>query len=258
MSPRSEPLDLDVAFRFLRGLKKNNDRTWFHANREAWDGHVRHGWEDVVTAVVLASASFDDRLRHADPRACLFRIANDTRFHQHRDPYKPWLSAWISPGGKSGAFAGYYVHLAPGATHFSAGIYVPVKPALHALRTAFADDGADARRFDRILAAKPIRPYLPLDTEPLRVTPRGFPKQHRRLRLIRARNYLLRRDVEDDELRRRGTFAVFRDAIRDCAPFVLWLDERARSGELRDDDAAFDAASGDPGSGFQSARRRPG
>ncbi len=115
----------------------------------------------------------------------------------------------------------------------------PGKPALHALRTAFAEDGAEARRFDRILAAKALRPYLPLDTEPLRVTPRGFPKQHRRLTLIRARNYLVRRDICDDELRRCGAFAVFRDAIRACAPFVRWLDERVRppdTGFSDDDD----------------------
>jgi uncharacterized protein (TIGR02453 family) len=225
MTPkRSDPLDLKVAFRFLRGLKKNNDRTWFHANRAAWDAHVRHGWEDLVTMLLLAGSDVDDRLRHVDPRACTFRIANDTRFHKGRDPYKPWLSAWMSPGGKDGAFAGYYVHLAPGDTHVSSGIYVPVKPAIHALRSAFAADGAGARAFDRILAARAMRAYLPLDTEPLRVTPRGFPKQHPRLALIRARNYLVRRDVSDRELRDRGAFAVFRDAIRATAPFVRWLD----------------------------------
>ncbi|MBV8580592.1 MAG: DUF2461 domain-containing protein [Candidatus Eremiobacteraeota bacterium] len=224
MAKVKDPLDLQVAFRFLRGLKRNNDRTWFHAHREAWDEHIRHGWEDMVTMLMLAGAQVDDRLGHADPRACLFRIANDTRFHKQRDPYKPWLSAWMSPGGKNGAFAGYYIHLAPGATHFSAGIYVPVKPALHALRSAFAEDGKDARAFDRILAARAMQPYLPLDTEPLRVTPRGFPKQHRRLPLIRARNYLVRRDVPDRELLDGGAFAVFRDAIRATAPFVRWLD----------------------------------
>jgi uncharacterized protein (TIGR02453 family) len=181
----------------------------------------------LVTMLLLAGAHADDRLGHVDPRRCLFRIANDTRFHKQRDPYKPWLSAWMSPGGKDGAFAGYYIHLAPGETHFSAGIYVPVKPALHALRTAFADDGADARAFDRILASNALHPYLPLDTEPLRVTPRGFPKQHPRLSLIRARNYLVRRDVTDRELRERGVFAVFRDAIRATAPFVRWLDAHA-------------------------------
>ncbi len=232
--PRAEPLDLAVAFRFLRGLKKNNDRAWFHAHREDWDEHVRHGWEDLVTMVTLAAAEFDDRLRHADPRACLFRIANDTRFHKQRDPYKTWLSAWISPGGKSGAFAGYYLHLAPGGSEFSAGIYVPEKPALHALRTAFAEDAAEARAFDRIAASAAMRPYGPVDTDPLRVTPRGFPKTHPRLPLIRARNYMVRRTVSDGELRERGAFRTFRDAIRATAPFVRWLDARAAAFAQRD------------------------
>jgi uncharacterized protein (DUF2461 family) len=150
LTRRTEPLDVPAAFRFLRGLKRNNDRAWFHANRAAWDEHVRHGFEDLVTMLLLAGAQADDRLAHVDPRA-----------------------------------------------------------------------------FDRILAAKAMRRYLPLDTEPLRVTPRGFPKQHPRMPLIRARNYLVRRDVTDRELRDRGAFAVFRDAIRTTAPFVRWLDAHA-------------------------------
>ena len=192
---------------------------------------MRHGFEDLVTMLLLAGARADDRLAHVDPRACLFRIANDTRFHQQKDPYKTWLSAWMSPGGKNGAFAGYYARLAPGSTRFSAGVWVPEKPALHALRTAFADDGADARAFDRILASRAIQPYLPLETDEMRVTPRGFPKAHPRLGLIRARNFILGRSFTDRELRERGPFAVFRDAIRDTAPFVRWLDAHAGAAE---------------------------
>lgn len=240
-SRRSEdPLDLTRTFRFLRGLKRNNDRTWFYAHRADWDGHVRHAWEDLITMLLLAGSGADDRLAHVDPKTCLFRLANDTRFHTGRTPYKPWLSAWLSPGGKSGAFAGYYFHVAPGDTHVSAGIYVPEKPALHALRSAFAEDGAEARAFDRILKAKAMAPYLPLDTEPLRITPRGFPKVHPRLPLIRARNYLVRRDVPDAELQKRGAFAVFRDTIRATSPFVRWLDARARPAERAGDDLEWD------------------
>jgi uncharacterized protein (TIGR02453 family) len=231
LARRSDPLDLPRTFRFLRGLKKNNDRGWFHAHRDDWDGHVRHAWEDLITMLVLAGSKADDRIAHVDPKRCLFRLANDTRFHTGRDPYKPWLSAWISPGGKSGAFAGYYFHLAPGDTHVSAGIYVPEKPALLALRRTFADDGAEARAFDRILRGKAMAAYLPLDTEPLRITPRGFPKQHPRLPLIRARNYLVRRDVTDRELQQKGAFALFRDVIRATAPFVRWIDAHARPAE---------------------------
>jgi uncharacterized protein (TIGR02453 family) len=235
-SPTADPLNVQTTFRFLRGLKRNNDRTWFHANRTAWDAHVRHAFEDMVTMLLLAGSRTDERLTHVDPRACLFRLANDTRFHVTKAPYKTWLSAWMSPGGKDGAFAGYYIHLAPGDTHFSAGIYVPTKPAIHALRSAFAEDGREARSFDRILASKAMRPYLPLDTEPMRVTPRGFPKAHPRLPLIRARNYLVRRDVSDRELQERGAFAVFRDAMRATAPFVRWIAARAAVARERDDD----------------------
>lgn len=228
-SRRSEdPLDVTRTFRFLRGLKRNNDRAWFHAHRDDWDGHVRHAWEDLVTMLLLAGSDADDRLRHVDPRACLFRLANDTRFHTGKAPYKTWLAAWLSPGGKNGAYAGYYFHVAPGDTHISAGIYVPEKPAIHALRATFAEDGRDAREFDRVLRAKAMRPYLPLDTEPLRITPRGFPKVHPRLPLIRARNYLVRRDVPDAELLGRGAFTTFRDAIRATAPLVRWLDAHTR------------------------------
>lgn len=239
-SKPSAPLEVQTAFRFLRGLKRNNDRTWFHANRSAWDDHIRHGLEDLVTMLLLAGSKADPRLAHVDPRTCLFRLANDTRFHTGKNPYKTWLAAWMSPGGKDGAFAGYYMHLAPGDSHFSAGIYVPTKPALHALRSAFADDGTAARGFDRLLAAKAMRPYLPLDTEPLRVTPRGFPKQHPRLGLIRARNYLVRREVADRELHEHGAFAVFRDAIRATAPFVRWIDEHAGAAEAAYDDEDWD------------------
>jgi uncharacterized protein (TIGR02453 family) len=227
----TDPLDLRRTLRFLAALRRHNDRTWFHAHRADWDAHIRHAFEDLVTMLVLAGARSDPRLAHTDPRACLFRLANDTRFHTGKAPYKTWLSAWISPGGKNGAFAGYYVHIGPGATHVSAGIYVPTKPALLGLRSAFAANGTQARRFDRLLQAAPMRPYLPLQTSPLRVMPRGFVKTHPRAELLRARNFLVARDVDDGELMAKGAFAVFRDAMRTTAPFVRWIDEHAAEGE---------------------------
>jgi hypothetical protein len=56
------------------------------------------------------------------------------------------------------------------------------------------------------------------------------------LGLIRARNYLVERTVEDAELRARGAFALFRDVIRDTAPFVRWLDAHLGRPEQRDED----------------------
>ena len=108
---------------------------------------------------------------------------------------------------------------------FAAGIYTPEKEAQLALRRHFADD---ARPFERVLRAKRLAPYLPLATDPLRVMPRGFPKDHPHPELIRARRYMVRREIGDAELSARGAFAAFQAMMRDCAPFVDYLDRVIR------------------------------
>ncbi len=218
---RREPFDAARALRWLRALKKNNDRTWFAAHRDTYDEHIRPEWEDLVTALLVSAVRFDERFAFVDPRKCLFRLARDIRFSNDKTPFKTHVSAWLSPLGKSGANAGYYVHVEPGGIRFAAGIYTPEKPVLEALRRNMA---ADARPFDRILKAKSLAPYLPLRTDALIRMPRGFPKDHPRSELIRARNYIVRRTFTDDEIAKNGTYASFAAAIRDSAPFVAYLD----------------------------------
>ena len=116
------------------------------------------------------------------------------------------------------------MHVSPGNTVFSAGIYTPEKPVLQALRLSMA---RDPRPFERILRSKRLAPYLPLRTDALLRMPRGFPKDHPSGELIRARNYLVRREYSDAEIVRNGAFASFKAAIADCAPFVRYIDEIA-------------------------------
>jgi uncharacterized protein (TIGR02453 family) len=234
-----EPFDVGRALRWLRQLKKNNDRAWFAAHRETYDEHVRPEWEDLVTGLLVSAVRFDERFAYVDPRKCLFRLARDIRFSNDKTPFKTRLSAWLSPFGKSGANAGYYVSVAPGETRFGAGIYTPEKPVLEALRRGLA---ADSRPFDRILRAKTMAPYLPLRTDALVRMPRGFPKEHPRGELIRARNYLVGCVYSDAEIARTGAFSAFSKALRDCAPFVRYIDEVA--------DAFSSAAMREPSEGW--------
>src|SRR5580658_4179205 len=224
-----EPFDAARALRFLRQLKKNNDRTWFAEHRTVWDEHIKPEWEDLVTALIFSAVAIDERFAYVDPRACLFRIYRDTRFSNDKTPYKTRVAAWMSPFGKSGANAGFYMHVSPGNTVFSAGIYTPDKPALAALRMRMA---RDARPFDRILRAKKLAPYVPLRTDALLRMPRGFPKDHPKGELIRARNYLVRRQYSDAEITRAGAYKTFSAAIRDVAPFVRYIDEVAAASSV--------------------------
>jgi uncharacterized protein (TIGR02453 family) len=105
---------------------------------------------------------------------------------------------------------------------FAAGIYVPEKPHLAAIRAALAEGDRD---FDKLLKSKKLAPYLPLDTDPLVRVPRGYEKDHPRAELLRARRFMVRQSFSDKELRDGDAFAMFRKAIHDTAPLVAWLDQ---------------------------------
>ena len=233
-----EPFDTAYALRWLRQLKKNNDRVWYAANSASYNERIKPEWQDLIAALLISAIPVDERFAYVDPRACLFRLARDIRFSRDKTPFKSSVTAWLSPLGKSGANAGFYVRIAPGNCTFSAGIYTPENPVLEALRRRMA---GDPRAFDAILRSKKLVPYLPLSTDALTRMPRGFPKDHPRGDLIRARNYLVRRTFPDAEIARAGAFATFRAAIRDCAPFVRYLSETA---------AASNAAMREPSDGW--------
>ncbi len=218
----AEPFDAARALRWLKQLERNNDRVWFAAHRDVYDEHLKPEWEDLVAALLVALVPLDERFAYVDPRACIFRLARDIRFSNDKTPFKTRLSAWLSPLGKSGANAGFYVSVTPAGAHFSCGIYTPEKPALEALRRTLAED---ARPLERILRTKRVAPYLPLETDPLTRIPRGFPKDHPNEALIRARNYLICCDYSPAELTATGAYATFRRALQDCAPFVRFIDE---------------------------------
>jgi uncharacterized protein (TIGR02453 family) len=220
---KGSPLDVRAAMRFLRGLRDHNTRDWFTANRGVYDEKIKPQFEDLVAVLLIAASRYEPRFAYVDPRSCIFRIYRDIRFSNDKTPYKAHLSAFLSPRGWRGSTPGFYVGLEPGGESvMSAGVYVPEKPALTAIRRRIAEGDRD---LDRILRAKRLQPYLPVNTDPLKRIPPGFDRDHPRSDLIRARRYMVRRPFTDAELTRGNAFALFRDAMRDTAPFVAWLDQ---------------------------------
>jgi uncharacterized protein (TIGR02453 family) len=218
----TQPLDIAAAFRFLRGLKKKNDRAWFEAHREPYDSILKPGFEDLVAGLLIAAAKSDERFAHVEPRRCLFRIYRDIRFSNDKTPYKTRLSAFLSPRGWRGSTPGFYIALEPGGeSMIASGIYVPEKPVLADLRRRFA---AGDTAFERLLRSKRFAAYLPISTDPLVRMPPGFDRDHPRGEFIRARRYMVSRAFSDAELTRGDAFGLFATAIRDTAPFVRWLD----------------------------------
>src|SRR2546425_889766 len=104
-------------FRFLRDLRKNNERDWFLAHKEIYERDVREPALAFISAFAAALRKISPHLV-ADPRptgGSLFRIHRDVRFGADKRPYKTHVGIHFCHAGAAGAHApGFYLHLQPG------------------------------------------------------------------------------------------------------------------------------------------------
>jgi uncharacterized protein (TIGR02453 family) len=159
------------ALKFLRDLKKNNDRAWFVPRKEICDREclvpLRALTVDLASALRKARIPID-----ADPSRVGFRIYRDVRFSRDKSPYKTNLGTYLPYRGVRGAPGGLYIHVAPKESFAVAGFYQLDKEPLQRWREAMA---SDPKRFRNVLRALE-RNGLALSEEheaPKRM-PRGF------------------------------------------------------------------------------------
>ena len=82
--------------KFLKDLKKNNNKTWFDANRKMYEA-AKADYISLVDSVISATAKFDEPIGHLKAKDCIFRINRDVRFSKDKSPYKTNMGAFITP-----------------------------------------------------------------------------------------------------------------------------------------------------------------
>jgi uncharacterized protein (TIGR02453 family) len=108
-------MKLEKSLNFLRQLVVNNNREWYHANKEAFI-EAKIEFEIFVTLMIKEIKKIDNSIGDLEAKDCVFRIYKDVRFSKDKTPYKINFGAYISKGGKKSPFAGYYMHLEPDAS----------------------------------------------------------------------------------------------------------------------------------------------
>lgn len=157
--------------KFLRHLKKNNDRAWFAPRKELYEREclapLRALTVDLARALRKAKIPID-----ADPSRVGFRIYRDVRFSPDKSPYKTNLGTYLPYRGIRGAPGGLYIHVSPKESFAVAGFYQLDKEPLQRWREAMA---SDPKRFRTVLRALE-RNDLALSHahEALKRMPRGF------------------------------------------------------------------------------------
>jgi uncharacterized protein (TIGR02453 family) len=165
-------------FRFLRDLKKQNDRAWFETNKQRYDEQVKLPALQFIAAFAKPLEKLSPHLV-ADPRpvgGSLFRIHRDVRFSKDKSPYKTHTGIHFRHEAAKDAYApGLYLHLEPGNVFLGAGIWHPDGPTTQAIRGAIVDDPA---AWKKAAHGKAFRATWELDGETLKRPPRGYDPDH--------------------------------------------------------------------------------
>ena len=208
--------------RFLSDLKLNNNRDWFARNRKAYD-EARNNFEVFVQALIDEHVKFDPIHKGLEAKSCVFRINRDTRFARDKSVYKTNLGAFMVRGGKKNGdrFPGYYFHIEPGSSFVAGGAYVPPAPWLNAIREKI-DENADG--LIRIINSKDFKKYFGgLDGEKLKTAPKGYPRDHPHIELLKFKSFLAYKSISDRELTSEGCFNLAVSTFRAMKPLHDFL-----------------------------------
>ena len=111
--------------KFLRALKRNNDREWFRSRKDDYEQHVRAPMIAVIEQLAKDLPRLAPELI-ASPKASLYRIYRDTRFSEDKTPLKTNAAAAIPwKGLEKHEGAGLYFEVAPGWVWIGGGMYAP-------------------------------------------------------------------------------------------------------------------------------------
>ncbi|HYV97543.1 MAG TPA: DUF2461 domain-containing protein [Gemmatimonadaceae bacterium] len=216
------------ALTFLKGLKKNNRKEWFEANRETYEHDVREPMIQLVDELDAVLGAMAPELR-GDPKKSIFRIYRDVRFSPDKSPYKTHIAAWLfhrdagsGVGQEAHGGAGMYIHVEPGASMVGGGIWMPPKIALDKIRDRIADD---VKGFEKALTSPAFKRRFGSLSEEAMLTrvPRGYDPNHPAGKWLRYKSFTAGRKLADADVRTKKLVSALRKDFETMLPFVRWL-----------------------------------
>ncbi len=157
------------AISFYEGLVADNSKVYWQANKATFDEHVKG-----------AMVALLEELDEFGPFN-IFRPYNDVRFAKGRPPYKEAIGA---VGEREGG-AIFYVQFSAAGLTIGSGYYAMATDQLERFRSAVDDEsrGAEIAAISATLSKK----YTLGAISELKTAPRGYPKDHPRIELLRRK-----------------------------------------------------------------------
>jgi len=180
------------AMKFLRGLARNNDREWFEARRTTYERALKAPMLALVEEINASMIDFaSEHVR--PPHKVAMRIYRDIRFSPNKQPYKTHLSAWWSRRGmEKTSGGGFYLQISPQQVMIAAGVYMPEREQLLALRRWMSAHHESYRATLKKLLKSRGAGFELSESEALTRMPKGFDRDDPADELVRAKSWGVR------------------------------------------------------------------
>ncbi len=207
-------------FDFLNDIKENNNREWFQANKARYE--IAHQHMIGFAEALLDEMRTHDLIETPTGKKSLYRIYRDVRFSKNKSPYK---SSWSGHFRRSTAAlrGGYYYHIEPGNTFVAGGFWGPNKEDLARIRTEIDLDATEFREIltDPLL----IKTFGKMGGNQLKTAPKGFPKDHPAIDLLRHKGFVFRHDFPDKTVLSQNFAQKVSNTYQKLRPFFDYMSE---------------------------------
>ena len=211
------------ALRFLRALKRNNDRDWFKARKDEYDTHLREPMVRVIERLAVDFKRFAPELV-VSPQKSLYRIYRDTRFSENKTPLKTHVAAgfpWRGLPRHEGA--GLYFEVAAGWVWAGGGMWQPQPPQLHRVREHLSNTYPEIQRISRTTTFR--RNLGELQGDKLTRVPRGFAKDDPAADYLKHYRFVAGREFPATLATSAEFYPTLLRTFRALMPLVRFLNE---------------------------------
>ena len=213
--------------KFLKDIKRNNNKEWFHKNKERYQD-ARENFLEFITRVLDKLKQYDEEISTIEPAKCLFRINRDIRFSNDKKPYKTNFGANPSKGGRKIYRAGYYFHLEPGMSFIAGGIWMPESEDLAKIRQEIDYCFPE---FKGIIGNKKFKAkFGELDREAeLTRPPKGYEADNPAIDFLKLKSFTVTAGVTDDQVISNKVVQTTVEHFKAITPLVYFLNRALAS-----------------------------
>lgn len=211
-----------ATLKFLKNLKKNNNRPWFEVHRPQFE-LAKTDILSLAGGIIKHVASFDAPIGALNSKDCLFRINRDVRFSKDKSPYKTNLAAYFNKGGKKSNGSGYYVHIEPGKSFVAGGTWMPLPADLAKIRQEI-DYGFD--NWNKLTGSPAFKKQFPKGvTADVSLTrpPKGYDENNPAIHFIKMKSFIVSKAFTDAEIQSKSFVKEIAATFKAMKPMIDFL-----------------------------------